>query len=562
MNEPTSNAEHASASKILFLHLPKTAGTALRELFARQYGEQHVTRPLAAQLLHEALIRYADYEVISGHFKPEHGACLPADRLTLTVLREPIDRFLSYYWFRKHDAANGAVDPRVRELPLDAYIQALCDDDLDELNAQTHMLYPIGADAMDALPWPQQAMAACRALDAFDLVGVQAEIDDFVAMLGARLGWPADMRLERVNVTQRREPHSLSEASRQRLNNILAPDIAVYAHALERFRTLRREAIAGGPRVTTTAPRARPPASTPTAPRDIGDRRVEFSCVRVSGAASGLGTVMVGEQMTIDLEFEAHQTTTQLAIGFVIRDERGLPVFGTNSLLLGRTCTVEPGRYRVSFSLLNRIESGNYTIDASLTRNGSPNLGCHHLKEQAFRFDVHVMATPYFQGRVMMDPSLEFATLSPHGRIDAPPASYVPSRIALSVGRLNPPLKDFRASLRPLQSIGKTSKGTELLVELEITNSGVQAWPGDGKQPVCISYHWLDEGGAMVEFDGVRSRLPRDVAPGETLRAVCFVRVPQCSGALRLCWTLVQEGVGWFDGRCPESAVTVDVEVA
>ena len=265
--------------------------------------------------------------------------------------------------------------------------------------------------------------------------------------------------------------------------------------------------------------------------------------------------------MAINVEFDAHEATTNLAIGFVIRDERGLPVFGTNTQLLGRSCTVAPGRYRATFSLLNRIECGTYTLDVSLTRDGSPNLGCHHFREQVCRFDVHAFATPYFHGRVMMDPYVDFSVLSPDGRIDASPAPVDASRLAPSVGRSNPPLADFRAGLRPLQTIGRISKGTELLVELEVANTGIEAWPADGKQSVCVAYRWLDRDGSVVESDGVRSRLPRDIAPGETIRLIGFVRVPQHTGALRLRWTLVQEGVMWFDDAQPAACATMDVSV-
>jgi hypothetical protein len=270
---------------------------------------------------------------------------------------------------------------------------------------------------------------------------------------------------------------------------------------------------------------------------------------------------MVGEALTLDLEFVAHETTADVAAGFLIRDERGLPVFGTNSWALGRSCTIGPGTYRATFSLLNRMECGAYTIDVNLARNGSPYLGCHHLKEQACRFDVHELATPYFHGRVMMDPSVDFAPLSPGASIRVADADIAPPRPALSTGRFNPSLTDYRARLRPLQAIDRTPIGTELLLELDVGNTGTQSWPCDGKQPVCVSYHWLDRSGAMVEFDGVRSRLPRDIAPGETIRVVAFVRAPQRAGAMHLRWTLVQEGVAWFDGIDKSSTATMDVLV-
>lgn len=556
-----SNHTHPAAPRILFLHLPKTAGTALRELLAHQYGEQRVTRPLATVRLDEALIQHADADVICGHFQPEQGDRLPADRLVITVLREPISRFLSDYRFRRHTVVIGAVDQRVRELTLEDYIHSLGETDIRGLNTQTQLLFPLGTDAMKPLPWPERTIASCRALDSMDLVGVQDEIDDFVALLGARLGWPGDARLARINISRQGTEPPLSAAARRRLKDLLAPDLEVYAHALGRFRELRRAAIHGASwRFIEPAPSAR--EALVTAPRDIGDHRVELQGVTATGAASGLGLVMVGEWLHIAIELIAHEEISALAIGFLIRDERGLPVFGTDTWQLGYDCTVTPGRHRVSFGFLNRSACGAYTIDASLTHRGSPNLGCHHLHEQAAHLDVYELQTPYFRGRVMMDPKVEFATTSPHGRIEIKPGPVDAQRLALSVGRRNLPLSDFRAQLRPLNAIGRVATGTELLVELELAHTGSQAWPSDGVQAVCISYHWYAQDGTLVEYDGVRSHLPRDISPGETVRLTGFVRAPYQTGRMRLCWTLVQEGVAWFDLVEPASTASMDVTVS
>jgi hypothetical protein len=569
MNAAATHADIASpvaaaGDRLLFLHIPKTAGTALRELFAAWFGEDRVTRNLAATPLREALVRHARRDVICGHLTTEHGDVLPSDRACVTVLRDPVDRFLSYFYFRKFDAAQSPIDPRVRQLELEAYVDSLGVPDRPELNLQTTMLYPLGTDAQSIVPWDDRVAAAMRALDRFDHVGVQEELEDFACMLGARFGRSGDA-LRRANVTSRRQAAAdVPARTRLRLQELLQYDIAVHEHALALFRRQRRAALSVA--AATPAPAARdaaPPAPAPVpAPREFGDRRAEITRVSVQGELAGHALAMVGEAVHLHVDFLAHEALEELSVAFVIRDEHDLPVFGTGTHQLGRVVGVSPGSYRATFSFINRTEPGHYVVDASLVRNASHLQGCHHWKERATAFDVVGWATPWFAGRVMMDAAVAFASLSPAGRIEERPSSTAVAPPVFSIGRLNPALDDFSARLRVVGALPRQlHAGTELALELELANTGAQAWRADGKQPVCLSYHWLDARGKVVEYDGLRTRLPRDLGPGDYLRLCGLLRAPQAAGPMRLVWTLVQEGVAWFDHRDPSACAVCEVEV-
>ena len=561
MSEPTANAEHESAPKILFLHLPKTAGTALHDLLVRQYGEGDVTRPLGTIGFDDALVDYEDFQVICGHLMASPGARLPADRVALTVLRDPIDRFLSQYNFLKFNVGHGMVDARIREGTIDEYVQTLRPGDMSAINLQTEILYPLGTDERRLLSWEERAAAAKRALDGFDFIGVHEELDDFICVLGARFGWPRDSLLKRHNVTDRREGASLSAGCRETLERLLQPDMDVFRHAQARFRELRRSAI-GAVRRDESSPVQRR-VEVGVVPAEFGDRRLEITSVTMIGSASGVGVSMVGELMSIDVDFVVHEETSEVSAGFLIRDGRGLPMYGTNTWLLGETCTVAPGHFRAHFEMINRLHAGPYTIDAHLVRNRSFEQGCHHWKEQVVRFDVVERATPHFEGRVLMDPSWSLAPLergSIGKAVTVVPAGRIP--FAPNLGRVNAPLRAPSARILVLNLFAKTVTGMESLVELDLRNTGVEAWPCDGKQAVSLCYHWQRDDGSTLVFDGIRTRLPRDVAPGQSIRMNGFVRAPlDACGNLRLVWTLLQEGVAWFDSIDKASATSMDVLV-
>jgi hypothetical protein len=563
---PSAVSELVPVSEpILFMHLPKTAGTALRNLFARHLGEERVSKNLNMRL-EEALVRYADLNAVCGHFHVEQGQRLPADRISMTVLRDPVDRFLSHYYFRKFDAQNQAIDQRVRSRDLDQFIEEQTSTDIDDLNLQTSLLYPLGTESWTMLSWSERVIAAQRALDRFDCVGIHNEIDDFVCMICARMGWSPDAALDRVNVTSRRTtPDQLPIAARRKLDELLQYDQLVFEYAVERFRQSRRASITASAVHRIASPRGADALPSPRScvpePREFGDRRLELVNVRVMGELSGESLAMIGERLNIHIQFVAHEPVDSVTAGFLIRDERGLPVFGTDTYLLGDIYQVTPGMYSFRFSLLNRVECGAYTVDVKLIRNSSHLEGCYHWKDNAARFDVHGWAAVSFVGRVMMDACADLTRMSAAGSIETMPVQVDRSRPASTAGRLNPPLSDFSARLTLLSELSSAQTGTELLVDIEIENSGIETWHTSGKRPVCLSYHWHDQDGNVIEYDGVRTFLPRDLQPGERIRLVGLLRAPHCTGLMRLTWTLVQEDVGWFDENDGQSRYGVDVRV-
>jgi hypothetical protein len=88
--------------------------------------------------------------------------------------------------------------------------------------------------------------------------------------------------------------------------------------------------------------------------------------------------------------------------------------------------------------------------------------------------------------------------------------------------------------------------GAEVRATLEIANAGWDTWRSDGAHPVRVSYHWLDRGGEVAQFDGVRSDLPRAVGPDDTCRVFIAITAPATPGDYVLAIDLVKEGVTWF----------------
>src|SRR5205823_1717816 len=96
--------------KFLFDHLPKTGGTAFRTVLEELFGPENVTPHLEGRSEIWAVQRFSGARLISGHFL----SLLPGQdrlfgRIRVTLLRHPIDRAISEYFYWRHHASDGGV---------------------------------------------------------------------------------------------------------------------------------------------------------------------------------------------------------------------------------------------------------------------------------------------------------------------------------------------------------------------------------------------------------------------------------------------------------------------
>jgi hypothetical protein len=92
---------------------------------------------------------------------------------------------------------------------------------------------------------------------------------------------------------------------------------------------------------------------------------------------------------------------------------------------------------------------------------------------------------------------------------------------------------------------------TQIRVELE--NAGSASW-----RALNLSYHWLDERGNPIDWDGIRT--PVDAAPGERCSIDAALRGPIPPGRYKLALDLVDENRYWL-AELGNHSPTLDVDV-
>jgi hypothetical protein len=94
-----------------------------------------------------------------------------------------------------------------------------------------------------------------------------------------------------------------------------------------------------------------------------------------------------------------------------------------------------------------------------------------------------------------------------------------------------------------------------------VTNRSGVPWPAAGAASVKLSYHWWTAGGEAVHFDGRRTDLPADLAPGQTLKLEQLIEAPTAPGSYLLELDPVFEYVAWFSQKARGKTLRLPVEV-
>jgi hypothetical protein len=221
---------------IIFLHLPKTAGTTVNRLIEWEYRltEMYSIDPVlfewsAAHLRKLSPQRLKRIRIFKGHMLYGLHEVLPQPATYITVLRDPVDRVISSYYFMrsymlhplywKLRRENWSLEDFVRNSPRH--------------NVQSKIV--AGADYTPPCTREIADRAKHNLRHHFSVVGLSERLEESLALMKLRFGWKLST-YSSFNVTRSRpKKRDLPDATIDLIRQKNAFDIELYGCAQEIF---------------------------------------------------------------------------------------------------------------------------------------------------------------------------------------------------------------------------------------------------------------------------------------------------------------------------------------
>jgi hypothetical protein len=219
------------APLLVFVHIQKTAGKTLRQIFYRQFPRGHTrlvrnyfVAPEVSRKVIEGLAadRSHDLRVVHGHILFWPDVEWPEGTQFLTMLRDPVERVIShYFWLR-------ARSSRFRKTLEEALLAGSIKDNL-QTRVLAAQMPPFGETTDEMLE------DALRGLKRLTVVGLTERFDESFVLATRMLGWRR-MLYRKENVTpDRKSTDEISPKVIELIKKYNALDIELYRSASKRF---------------------------------------------------------------------------------------------------------------------------------------------------------------------------------------------------------------------------------------------------------------------------------------------------------------------------------------
>ncbi|MDH3688219.1 MAG: sulfotransferase family 2 domain-containing protein [Gammaproteobacteria bacterium] len=230
---------------LIFLHIPKTGGTTLRNIIAEQYEDDSVFSigPLINEAIqgfrHQPQTRRQRIRLLQGHMAFGLHIHLERPISYFTLLRDPMERALSDYCYVK-TSSHHPLHRLVAGMTVGDYLQSGLTGQLS--NGQTRLLcgdcMPGEPGIPGVRPMEEQdlELAISNLNEHFIVVGLVERFDETLTLLKRKLHWKRPLYVK-ANVGPKDVGHNmLSESDERLIAKLNDLDIRLYQTAERLFR--------------------------------------------------------------------------------------------------------------------------------------------------------------------------------------------------------------------------------------------------------------------------------------------------------------------------------------
>jgi Wzt C-terminal domain/Sulfotransferase family len=505
---------------LIYLHIEKSAGSAQRLLFYTTVGNEHVYWYGVPN--EQSTKTMYDYFIVGGH---QSITFYENKKLIFTaVVRNPVERVLSFYNYCKEVIPHFWVPLGLDASSLKNTVK-FCTEFRSAIN-NLQCQYLCGStrydDAIDSILKREFLVGCIEDVDAFnshiarhlDLVYRELPLDNI-----GRQDYVNDIELDAETLSEIKSLVSEDE----KLYKFISQDCKGLYSSVS---NTRWEAA----RVALRNLRASSEASGEVKISEIAEKRIFTNFSLISAALGERTTIQSGETLNLALEFSVERTVESIEVGIHILDISKRLVYCTNSTMLGhKISSLGPGLHKANYSIIADLPEGQYTVGYTFTECSAGDYQELNQCNDALTFQVTVLR---------MNSSVGYASL--RCEFDCRPASDEMTCL----------IEDATGEVVIDGALGDLIADEVFDLPVRLKNASTQAWESTDQYEIKLSYHWEDQNGNMVLFEGIRTPLPVQKIPiDETISALVRIAAPATCGRYRLILMVMQEKWCWLDQK-------------
>ncbi|WP_339998976.1 sulfotransferase family 2 domain-containing protein [Priestia aryabhattai] len=211
---------------VIFMHIPKTGGTTLNNIFKRSYSKNEIYDHIPLEEMNKQFSQLKEEDkktlkAVSGHHFYGIHEIFSKPYVYFSMMRHPIERVVSLYYFLK--SYPGYYEEKMKHMSFDDYI----DWDPQAKNGQTQQI--CGGESQLSVEKAKENLME------FELVGITEMFNESLLLLKKKFKW-GNIEYKKMNVTRSRP--SLNEVPIEIIKKIEkhnALDIELFEYTKSNF---------------------------------------------------------------------------------------------------------------------------------------------------------------------------------------------------------------------------------------------------------------------------------------------------------------------------------------